>query len=66
MDAGDIDKDQYAFRLKILKEIGKDNSGIKKQIISKLNKEKFIRAGEEVLPEVKPPPWNENPNISGG
>ena len=63
LDAGEIDKEQYTFRLEVLKNIGKDNSGIKKQILAKLNKEKFIRPGDVVPPEEIKSPWDDSPEI---
>ena len=58
LDANEITEDQYNFRLDILKQIGKDNSGIKKQVLSKLNKEKFVR--DEVK---KVSPWDDSPEV---
>ena len=61
LDSGEIKQDQYDIRLDILRQLGKDNSGIKKQILSKLNKEKFVRANEEVE-EIKSP-WDDSPKV---
>ena len=61
LDSGEIKQDQYDIRLDILRQLGKDNSGIKKQILSKLNKEKFVRANEEVE-EIKSP-WDDSPEV---
>ena len=58
LEAGEITEREYNFNLKILQAIGKDNSGIKKQILSKLNKEKFVR--DEVK---KVSPWDDSPEV---